>query len=67
VAVITAHGNTDNAVTALKAGAFDYINKPVTLEQLRALVKSALKLPGSATVNERIWSVTPQQCNRRVS
>lgn len=45
VAVITAHGNTDNAVTALKAGAFDYINKPVTLEQLRALVKSALKLP----------------------
>jgi two-component system response regulator PilR (NtrC family) len=32
-------------VAALKAGAFDYINKPVTLEQLRALVKSALKLP----------------------
>lgn len=45
VAVITAHGNTENAVAALKAGAFDYINKPVTLEQLRALVKSALKLP----------------------
>ncbi|ARU32255.1 sigma-54-dependent Fis family transcriptional regulator [Sulfuriferula sp. AH1] len=53
VAVLTAHGNTDNAVTALKAGAFDYINKPVTLEQLRALVKSALKLPGSATASER--------------
>ncbi len=47
VAVITAHGNTDNAVTALKAGAFDYINKPVTLEQLRALVKSALRLGDS--------------------
>ncbi|MEQ1667335.1 MAG: sigma-54 dependent transcriptional regulator [Sulfuriferula sp.] len=45
VAVLTAHGNTDNAVAALKAGAFDYINKPVTLEQLRALVKSALKIP----------------------
>ena len=45
VAVITAHGNTGNAVAALKAGAFDYINKPVTLEQLRALVKSALRLP----------------------
>lgn len=45
VAVITAHGNTENAVAALKTGAFDYINKPVTLEQLRALVKSALKLP----------------------
>ena len=45
VAVLTAHGNTDNAVAALKAGAFDYINKPVTLEQLRVLVKSALKIP----------------------
>lgn len=47
VAVITAHGNTENAVTALKAGAFDYLSKPVSLEQLRALVKSALNLPGS--------------------
>lgn len=45
VAVITAHGNTENAVAALKAGAFDYLSKPVALEQLRALVKSALKLP----------------------
>ena len=45
VAVITAHGNTENAVTALKAGAFDYLSKPVSLDQLRALVKSALKLP----------------------
>ncbi len=53
VAVITAHGNTDNAVVALKAGAFDYINKPVTLNQLRTLVKSALKLPGLASVGER--------------
>lgn len=47
VAVITAHGNTENAVMALKAGAFDYLNKPVTLEQLRVLVKSALRLPES--------------------
>lgn len=53
VAVITAHGNTDNAVVALKAGAFDYINKPVTLEQLRTLVKSALKLPGVVPTGER--------------
>ena len=45
VAVITAHGNTENAVAALKAGAFDYLSKPVSLDQLRALVKSALKLP----------------------
>lgn len=47
VAVITAHGNMENAVTALKAGAFDYLSKPVSLDQLRALVKSALNLPKS--------------------
>ena len=45
VAVITAHGSMENAVLALKAGAFDYVPKPVSLEQLRALVKSVLKLP----------------------
>ncbi|MFN0039853.1 MAG: sigma-54-dependent transcriptional regulator [Burkholderiales bacterium] len=45
VAVITAHGNTENAVAALKAGAFDYLAKPVSLDQLRTLVKSALSLP----------------------
>ena len=44
VAVITAHGSTENAVAALKAGAFDYLAKPVSLSQLRALVRSALKL-----------------------
>jgi two-component system response regulator PilR (NtrC family) len=45
VAVITAHGSAENAVAALKAGAFDYVSKPVGLEQLRNLVKSALSLP----------------------
>ncbi|MEI7842593.1 MAG: sigma-54 dependent transcriptional regulator [Gallionellaceae bacterium] len=45
VAVITAHGNAENAVAALKAGAFDYLSKPIALDQLRTLVKSALKLP----------------------
>jgi two-component system response regulator PilR (NtrC family) len=35
VAVITAHGSAENAVAALKAGAFDYVSKPVGLEQLR--------------------------------
>ncbi|MGA8006750.1 MAG: sigma-54 dependent transcriptional regulator [Burkholderiales bacterium] len=45
VAVITAYGSAENAVAALKAGAFDYVAKPVGLEQLRALVKSALSLP----------------------
>src|SRR5512134_2199448 len=45
VAVITAHGSMENAVAALKAGAFDYLAKPVSLEQLRTLVRSALALP----------------------
>ncbi|MFY9317533.1 MAG: sigma-54 dependent transcriptional regulator, partial [Burkholderiales bacterium] len=45
VAVITAYGSAENAVAALKAGAFDYVSKPVGLEQLRTLIKSALSLP----------------------
>ena len=45
VAVITAYGSAENAVAALKAGAFDYLAKPVSLNQLRTLVRSALKLP----------------------
>ena len=48
VAVITAYGSAENAVAALKAGAFDYLSKPVSLDDLRALVKSALKLPQHA-------------------
>lgn len=54
VAVITAHGNTENAVTALKAGAFDYLSKPVSLDQLRALVKSALKLPEAGPSGDKM-------------
>jgi two-component system response regulator PilR (NtrC family) len=44
VAVVTAFGSADNAVVALKAGAFDYISKPVALDQLRVMVQSALRL-----------------------
>jgi len=44
VAVITAFGNADQAVQALKIGAFDYLQKPITLAQLRTLVKSAIKV-----------------------
>jgi two-component system response regulator PilR (NtrC family) len=51
VAVITAFGSTENAVAALKAGAFDYLAKPVGLEQLRTLVKSALRLPDADGVS----------------
>jgi two-component system response regulator PilR (NtrC family) len=49
VAVITAFGSADNAVAALKAGAFDYLAKPVALDQLRTLIKSAINLPGKET------------------
>jgi len=44
VAVITAYGSADNAVSALKAGAFDYLTKPILLQQLRPLVQAALRL-----------------------
>ncbi|MFM2408312.1 MAG: hypothetical protein RL358_1054 [Pseudomonadota bacterium] len=54
VAVITAHGNMDNAVTVLKAGAFDYLSKPVSLEQLRSLVKSALRLSSDSNQAEQL-------------
>lgn len=44
VAVITAHGSTETAIKALKAGAFDFVSKPVDLQKLRDLVNSALRL-----------------------
>lgn len=44
VAVITAFGSMDNAISALKAGAFDFVQKPVDLDQLRSLVDAALKV-----------------------
>ena len=44
VAVITAHGNMDLAVQALKLGAFDFVSKPLKLRVLRDLVSTALKL-----------------------
>ena len=44
VAVITAHGNVELAVRALKLGAFDFVSKPLDLADLRKLVSSALKL-----------------------
>ncbi|HZA95816.1 MAG TPA: sigma-54 dependent transcriptional regulator [Burkholderiaceae bacterium] len=43
IAVITAYGSAENAVAALKAGAFDYLTKPVDIDQLRMLVRSAVR------------------------
>jgi two-component system response regulator PilR (NtrC family) len=46
VAVITAHGNMETAVRALKLGAFDFVSKPLDLAGLRKLVATAIKLSG---------------------
>jgi two-component system response regulator PilR (NtrC family) len=46
VAVITAHGNMETAVRALKLGAFDFVSKPLDLAGLRKLVSTAIKLSG---------------------
>ena len=56
VAMITAHGNMELAITALKAGAFDFVSKPVDLTVLRNLVNTALKLShkaGAGTVSTK--------------
>ena len=53
VAVITAYGNVELAVQSLKAGAFDFISKPVDLQVLRNLVSTVLKLSDSAPSRDR--------------
>ncbi len=57
VAMISAHGNMDTAIEALKAGAFDFVSKPLELAELRNLVNSAIKL---ADKNQGIIAA-PQQ------
>lgn len=49
VAMITAHGSVETAISALKAGAFDFISKPIELDTLRRLVSSALQLDGDTS------------------
>lgn len=51
IAVITAHASADNAVAALKAGAFDYLSKPLSLKQLRPVIEFALKLSTQPQTN----------------
>ena len=48
--VITAHGSAENAVEALKAGAFDYLTKPVDLKQFRSVVASAIQSSRAAAL-----------------
>jgi two-component system response regulator PilR (NtrC family) len=52
VAVITAHGNVETAVQALKLGAFDFISKPLDLQNLRNIVENALKLGDARAAEE---------------
>jgi two-component system response regulator PilR (NtrC family) len=53
VAMITAHGNMSSAIEALKAGAFDFVSKPVDLQVLRNLISTALKLGDRAVASNR--------------
>ncbi len=53
VAVITAHGNVESAVKALKLGAFDFVSKPLDLKDLRSIVSTALRLKGSDDYGEQ--------------
>jgi two-component system response regulator PilR (NtrC family) len=53
-AVITAHGRVEDAVQALKVGAFDFVSKPVDLADLRNLVNQALKLSSTAPQNSEL-------------
>lgn len=63
VAMITAYGSLDTAVNALKAGAFDFLTKPVDLGRLRELVGAALRLGSSETqeapVDSRLLGESP--------
>jgi len=58
VAMITAHGNMESAIEALKAGAFDFISKPVDLKTLRHLIDTALKLSYHSTEGSTEESAT---------
>ena len=71
IAVITAHGNMESAIKALKAGAFDFVSKPVDINVLRNLINSAIKLPtpenipGDDTNSSLIGKSAPMQALKR--
>ncbi|MEO5702272.1 MAG: sigma-54 dependent transcriptional regulator [Gammaproteobacteria bacterium] len=58
VAVITAYGNMETAIHALKAGAFDFVSKPIELQVLRNLISTALKLSDRPLPIPRVSSLT---------
>src|SRR5450631_4610598 len=55
VAVITAHGNMEIAVRALKLGAFDFVSKPLDLAGLRKLVATAIKMSDDHTTDTTVF------------
>jgi len=61
VIVLTAHGTIDAAVEAMKAGAFDYLTKPFTREQLLASVRKALELGALATENRQLRQIVRER------
>ena len=61
IAVVTAYGSADNAVVALKAGAFDYVSKPVVLDDLRVMVRSALRLTSAGADQPAAGAVAPSR------
>jgi two-component system response regulator PilR (NtrC family) len=70
VAVITAHGNVETAVRALKLGAFDFVSKPLDLTGLRKLVATAIKLSGTndgdtSVFGPRLLGTSPAMQNMR--
>jgi two-component system response regulator PilR (NtrC family) len=69
VAMITAYGSLETAINALKAGAFDFLTKPVDLARLRELVASALRLPTASgvppSIDSRLLGDSLPMCNLR--
>ena len=59
VAVITAHGNVETAVQALKLGAFDFISKPLDLGNLRTIVENALRLSTAVHQDSKLLGDSP--------
>jgi two-component system, NtrC family, response regulator PilR len=64
VAVITAHGNVESAVKALKLGAFDFVSKPLDLADLRKLVAQAIRLAGRNIETDTGVIVAPRLLGR---
>jgi two-component system response regulator PilR (NtrC family) len=65
VAVITAHGNVETAVQALKLGAFDFISKPLDLNHLRNIIEHALKIDPARDDKSRLLGESTAMENLR--